>query len=170
MGKPNAMSRRHDLNGGGNDNVNITVLSPQLFRELHICINQGEVDIEGPDTQWYNHIKEKMASRMEPEVQKAIAQKQQGAVMLEDRCITWQGKLYVPEVPELRTEIIASHHDGVTMGHPGQYHMMELIVQNYWWPGMGRDVKSYLFKCQECQRTKVNNQPLQTVLHPHEPP
>ena len=39
--------------------------------------------MEEPDMQWYNQIKEKTLLRMEPEVQKAITQKQQGAIVLE---------------------------------------------------------------------------------------
>ena len=89
---------------------------------------------------------------------------------LENGCIMWQGKLYIPEIPELRMEIIASHHDGVMMGHLGQYHTAELVAQNYWWLGMHQDIKTYIFKCQECQWTKINNQPLHTVLHLHNPP
>ena len=46
MGKPNAMSRRHDLNEGGNDNIDITVLKPRHFQELQLQINQGVV-VEG---------------------------------------------------------------------------------------------------------------------------
>ena len=33
---------------------------------------------------------------------------------------------------------------------------------------MHRDIKTYIFKCQQCQYTKVNHQLLQTVLHPHD--
>ena len=73
---------------------------------------------------------------MEPEVLKAIAQKQPGVIVLDNGCITWQGKLYIPEIPDLHQEIITGHHDGVTMGHPGQYCTAELIAQNYWWPSM----------------------------------
>ena len=32
MGKPDAMSRRYDLNGGENDNVDVTILDSRLFR------------------------------------------------------------------------------------------------------------------------------------------
>ena len=77
--------------------------------------------VEGPEKGWYDQIKELTPARTEPEVLKAIAQKQAGVITLNDGCITWQGKLYVSEIPELHKEIINGHHNGVTMGHPGQY-------------------------------------------------
>ena len=101
MGKPDAMSQRHDLNEGENDNVNITVLSPCHFRTLQLQINQEEIQVEGLDMVWHNQIKDKTPSCTEPEVLKAITQKQPGVCILEDGCITWQGKLYVPEIPKL---------------------------------------------------------------------
>ena len=51
--------------------------------------------------QFYKQIKERTQLQTEPEVQKAIAQKQVEVKILEDGCITWQGKLYIPEDPEL---------------------------------------------------------------------
>ena len=101
MGKLDAMSRRHNLNGGENDNVDVTVLSPCHFRNLNLCIQQGEVLVEGPETSWYDQIKSLTATQMEPEVLKAIAQKQPGVLTLNNGRITWQGKLYVPEIPKL---------------------------------------------------------------------
>ena len=88
MDKPDAMSRKHNLNGGENDNIDVTVLSSWMFRELAIRVNYREVDVIGADMHWYDQIKEKMQAQIELEVQKAITQKQQGVWILEDSCIT----------------------------------------------------------------------------------
>ena len=55
-------------------------------------------------------------------------------------------------------------------GHPGQYKTLELITRDYWWPGIKRDVKSYVLTCEKCQETKIHrNKPI-GLLYPHNTP
>jgi len=50
--------------------------------------------------------------------------------------------------------------------HPGQQRMLELIKQNYWWPGIKEDIKKYVQKCIKCQQNKVQYQKKVGELHP----
>ena len=52
-----------------------------------------------------------------------------------------EGKVYVPKDNKLRAEIIRLHHNMPVGGHGGQWKMVELVTQNFWWPGITKEVK-----------------------------
>ena len=43
-------------------------------------------------------------------------------------------KVYVLKDNKLRAEIIRLHHDIPVGGHGGQWKIVELVTQNFWWP------------------------------------
>ena len=47
---------------------------------------------------------------------------------------------------------------------------MELIKQNYWWPGIKTDVKKYVQGCFKCQQNKVQHMKKAGELHPLKTP
>ena len=65
-----------------------------------------------------------------------------------------KGKIYVPKDMELRTEIIWLHHDILIAGHEGRWKTTELVMRNYWWPGVIKDVGRYVNGCDMYQRMK----------------
>ena len=48
--------------------------------------------------------------------------------------------------------------------------MLELIKQNYWWPGIKGDVKKYIQECLKYQQNKVQHQKKAGELYPLEIP
>ena len=58
------------------------------------------------------------------------------------------------------------NYDSVDMRHPGQQRMMELLKQNYWWPGLKEDIRKYMQGCFKCQQNKVQHQKKSGELHP----
>jgi len=65
-----------------------------------------------------------------------------------------EGKVYVPKDNRLRAEIIRLHHDTPVGGHGGQWKTVELVTQNFWWPGITKEVKRYVEGYDACQRNK----------------
>ena len=65
-----------------------------------------------------------------------------------------EGKVYVPKDKELRAEVIQLHHDVLVAGHRGRWKTVELVMRNYWWPEVTRDVRKYVEGCDLCQRMK----------------
>jgi len=63
-------------------------------------------------------------------------------------------KVYIPKDEELRAEVIQLHHDILAVGHEGRWKTVELVMRNYWWPGITRDVGRYVEGCDLCQRMK----------------
>jgi Integrase zinc binding domain len=55
---------------------------------------------------------------------------------------------------ELRREITQLHHDLPTARHLGRWRTLELVLRNYWWPGISRFVLSYVDGCDMCVRGK----------------
>ena len=55
-----------------------------------------------------------------------------------------EGRMYVPNSKKLKEKILQENHNSVDMGHLGQQRILELIKQNYWWPGLKEDVKKYV--------------------------
>jgi len=72
---------------------------------------------------------------------------------IEDRIVLKKGRIYVPE-GDLRREIIQLYHDTPVGGHGGRWKTAELIVRNYWWPGVMKEVGRYMDGYDVCQRYK----------------
>ena len=72
----------------------------------------------------------------------------------EQGLILFRGKVYVPKDIELRKEIVRLHHKTSISGHPGRWKTLELVMRNYWWPGISKFVLSYVDGCDTCQRGK----------------
>jgi len=71
-----------------------------------------------------------------------------------DSIIYKKGKVYVSKNNILRAEIIRLHHDTPVEGHGGQWKTVELVTQNFWWPGVTKEVKQYMEECNSYQRNK----------------
>jgi len=68
---------------------------------------------------------------------------------IENGIVLKEGRIYVPE-GDLRREIIQLHHNTSVGGHRGRWKMAELIVRNYWWPGVTKEVGRYVDGCDAC--------------------
>jgi len=65
-----------------------------------------------------------------------------------------EGKVYVLKDEELRAEVIQLHHDVPAVGYRGRWKTVELVMRNYWWPEVMRDMGKYVEGCDLCQRMK----------------
>ena len=65
-----------------------------------------------------------------------------------------EGKIYILKDEELRAEIIQLHHDVLVAEHEGRWKTVELVMRNYWWLRVMRNVGRYVEGCDLCQRMK----------------
>jgi hypothetical protein len=87
----------------------------------------------------------------------------------EDRGIwTFQGRVFVPEM--LREQVLQQHHNSPMSGHPGRDKTIELVLCNYWWPEVRKDVERYMASCSQCQQIKLHRTLAHTPHHPFLPP
>ena len=78
---------------------------------------------------------------------------------LDDEGILWiSGRLCVPNVDNLREEILEKAHFTAYSVHPGATKMYHSIKDLYWWDRMKKDVADYVAKCLTCQQVKAEHQ------------
>ena len=73
---------------------------------------------------------------------------------IEGNLVLKEEKVYVPNNEVLRVEMIQLHHDILVAGYRRKWKTMELVIRNYWWPGIIKDVEKYIEECDMCQRMK----------------
>jgi len=148
MGKADGLSRRTDWKKGvDKDNDNQVFIKDNWIRSMY------EVVVEGPEVDLVEKIK-KARSRDENVVRVVEEMKKVGVKELrgnewkiEKDLVLKEGKVYVLKDEELRAEVIWLHHDVPTAGHGGRWKTVELVMRNYWWPGVTRDVGKYVKGC-----------------------
>jgi hypothetical protein len=66
----------------------------------------------------------------------------------------------------LRESILREHHDAPIAGHPGIKKTYKKIKEDYYWSGMKKEMKTYITKCDACQKNKNRTQKPQGFLEP----
>jgi len=85
----------------------------------------------------------------------------------ENGLILKEEKVYVPKDEVLRVEIIRLHYDTSIGEHRGQWKTAEMVMRNFWWPGVTREVKRYIKGYNACQRNKNYTEQLAEKLMPN---
>ena len=73
---------------------------------------------------------------------------------IEEDLVLKEEKVYVLKDKELRMEMVQLHHDTLVAGHRGRWKMTELVMRNYWWLEVTKDVGKYIEGCDVCQKIK----------------
>ena len=77
---------------------------------------------------------------------------------LDDEGILWiSGRLCVPDVDNLREEILEKAHFLAYSVHPSATKMYHNIRDLYWWDGLKKDVADFVAKCLTCQQVKAEH-------------
>ena len=67
----------------------------------------------------------------------------------------FQDRLCVPNIEELKNEIMTeAHHSRYTI-HPGSTKMYQNLRNHYWWNNMKREVAGFTARCLVCQQVKA---------------
>ena len=74
-------------------------------------------------------------------------------------------KVYMPKDNKLRVEIIKLHYDMLVGGHRGQQKTVKLVTQNFWQPGITKEIKQYVEGYDACQQNKnCTEQPVRKLI------
>ena len=73
---------------------------------------------------------------------------------IERELVLKKGKICMLKNEKLRVEIIWLHHSTLVTGHGGKWKMIELVMRNYWWPEVTKDIGKYIEECDIYQRIK----------------
>lgn len=58
--------------------------------------------------------------------------------------LIYKGRLVVPDIPDIRTSILFEAHSTPAAGHGGFLKTMKRVEQQYFWPKLKQDVRSYV--------------------------
>jgi len=151
MGKADGLSRRPDWKiGVDRDNENQVFIKDNWIRSLQ------EVVIEGPEVEMLEKIKKARSKnenvvRVVEEMKRVkIKELRENEWKIEGELVLKEGKVYMLKDEELRAEIIWLHHDVLAAGYGGRWKTVELVIRNYWWLGVTRDVGRYVEGCDLC--------------------
>ena len=87
------------------------------------------------------------------ELQSGVSRK--GYKLDSSKLLLFEGKIYVPNNPDIKLFILQSRHDSASAGHFGQDKTQSLISRDFFWPRMTNDIREYVSSCYHCQRNKV---------------
>src|SRR5258708_27326380 len=78
--------------------------------------------------------------------------------------VLYRGKVYILDNPQLHHDLAHVHHSAIVTGCPRHWKTLELVSQNYWWPGMSRYIAKFVMGCNKC--TWMKTFPTQKVGKP----
>ena len=87
-----------------------------------------------------------------------------------DGIVRYTYRIWVPNVQELKDEILHEGHNSRYTVHPGSTKMYRDLKEYYWWPNMKKDVAEWVSKCLTCQRVKAEHQRPSGLIQPLEIP
>ncbi|WJZ97121.1 hypothetical protein VitviT2T_015752 [Vitis vinifera] len=87
-------------------------------------------------------------------------------VLSDDGILRFGTRLCVPNDGDLRRELLKEAHCSKFGIYPGGVKMYRDLKQNYWWPGMKRDIARFVAQCLVCQHVKAKHQRLVGSLQP----
>jgi hypothetical protein len=93
------------------------------------------------------------------EIRRNIKEEKSHSFSEDDEGVLWyKGRIYVPNIKELKEKILREAHESAYSIHPGENKMYHDLKATYWWYGMKRDVGEYVALCDTCQRVKAEHQ------------
>ncbi|KAA3473691.1 DNA/RNA polymerases superfamily protein [Gossypium australe] len=117
---------------------------------------------------WLSQVKEK---QLVGDVLSAkIAQVQRERVgdysVNDDRVLCFRGRVCMPKDEELRQKILRESHSSPYAMHPGGSKLYRDLRDQFWWPGLKREVTEFVGRCLTCQQVKAEHQVPSGLLQP----
>ncbi|WMV29835.1 hypothetical protein MTR67_023220 [Solanum verrucosum] len=75
-----------------------------------------------------------------------------------DGVLRYQSHLCVPNIDDLRGQILSEAHSSRYSIHSRAIKMYHELREVYWWNGMKKYIMEFVAKCPKCQQVKVENQ------------
>jgi hypothetical protein len=115
--------------------VNTEAMKMELGSNLLQEIQRGQLEDEKVQEIKHNIKEEKLSGFSE-----------------DDEGVLWyKGRICLPNVKELKDQILHQAHESAYSIHPEGYKMYLDLKATYWWYGMKRDVAEYAALCDTCQ-------------------
>ena len=83
------------------------------------------------EDEMYVQVKDKLQ-------QQSLEKKYEGYKLEEDGLLTYKGRIYIPNLAELRRVVMDEIHQAPYSGHPRHQKTIATARKQYFWPGMKR--------------------------------
>ena len=67
-------------------------------------------------------------------------------------------QMCLPEIGELKMEIMEEAHSSTYTMHPGSTKMYHTLREPYWWNGMKKEIANFVSECLTCMQLKAQHQ------------
>ncbi|KAF8700017.1 hypothetical protein RHS03_06926, partial [Rhizoctonia solani] len=170
-GKPDALSCR--LDHANVPPANQTMLPDPVFANVALVTPKKELQQQIESTLDQDKSLEEILqflqneSKAPPSIKRAFKDYKMEAGLL-----FYQGRIVVPDIGTLRTDLLRIFHDSPLAGHPGRQRTLELVSRNYYWPGICADTYWHVDSCKTCQQIRkpkyasIPPQPLELPSRP----
>jgi hypothetical protein len=149
----------------GKENKVVDALRRRVHELNAAVINMYQTDLKGiisEAVKVYLQYMELVTKLQKGKMQQKVEDYESGI----DGIILCRNIIYVPNSHELRSTILKEMHNVPYVGHPGYQKIVLAAKNQYYWPGMKREIVGYIAKCLECQRVKVEHRHPTGLLQP----
>ncbi|GKB18935.1 putative reverse transcriptase domain-containing protein [Tanacetum coccineum] len=87
----------------------------------------------------------------------------------EDGGLYFMDRIWFPLIGDIRTIIMGEAHATSYSIHPGADKMYYDWRVMYWWPGMKKNIATFVSKCLTCSKVKAKHRPSGLLQHPEKP-
>jgi len=150
-------------------------LSPELRKQIALDVIQLNVLEADTEQQIFDEIRYvNKASDDFNTIRESLAQDLPATILgfLKKRCsidpegyLLYRNKLCVSTNSQLG--LLREIHDQPMVGHPGIAKTVEIVQQNYCWPGIKNTVEKYIDNCHICHRSKASRDKYKGLLKPN---
>uniref|UniRef100_A0A803TJ20 Gypsy retrotransposon integrase-like protein 1 n=1 Tax=Anolis carolinensis TaxID=28377 RepID=A0A803TJ20_ANOCA len=120
---------------------------------------------KSPSTDSLSTQEIKTSQQTDAWAQERIRQGLQFPFSLKNGLLCYRNHVYIPPGAG-REQALSLCHDSKPAGHFGLFKTMHLILRDFWWPRIRKNVENYVNSCPTCQRFKTRRENPSGLLHP----
>jgi hypothetical protein len=116
------------------DKINLRIVANIEVMEMEVCSSQLQ-EI------WKGQLEDEKVQ----DIKRNIEEEKSPGFSEDDEGVLWyKGRIYVPNVKELKDKVLHKAHESAYSIHPGGNKMYHDLKATYWWYGMRRDIAEYV--------------------------
>lgn len=85
---------------------------------------------------------------------------------IKENFLLYNDRIVIPDIDDLKLQILHSRHDHPTAGHPGHSKTLQLVRRDFYWQGIKQAVINYVDGCHICKRAKPTRHQPYGLLQP----
>jgi hypothetical protein len=118
---------------------------------LRIMVNAEAMEMEVGSSLIQQIQRGQLEDEKIQEIKRNIKEEKLPGFSEDDEGVLWyKGRIYVPNIKELKDKILHEAHESAYSIHPRGNKMYHDLKTTYWWYGMKRDIAEYVALCDTC--------------------